>query len=111
MNRMSWAAYAAMFTVVGALVLALAVDWKIRSDDPMEEHHAMQANDRAIACAMRIHTLEQEQDMLRLRVEELEERHESLEEMVYGFHPTNKTVKDASQWTCVYHNWTGDEDD
>ena len=197
MNRMSWAAYAAVFTVVGALVLALVVDWKIRSDDQAEEHrmqangqlvaqlegrvaflertavlqpteeynpqllkvmapyetsnkaptkeevrdawvnrvwlantpnqsrsatcptdalsrqphNAMQANDRVTACAMRIHTMEQEQDMLRLRVEELEERHEALEEMVYGFHPTNKTVKDASQWTCVYHNWTGDEDD
>lgn len=199
MNRMSWAAYAAVFTVVGALVLALVVDWKIRSDDQMEKNDAMQANDqlvaqlgervaflertavlqpteeynpqllkvfdpyepmsnrapskeevrdswvnrvwlantpnqirnfyfptnainrqpnnamrakdRVIACAMRIHTMEQEQDMLRLRVEELEERHEALEEMVYGFHPTNKTVKDASQWACVYHNWTGDEDD
>jgi hypothetical protein len=55
--------------------------------------------------------MEQEQDMLRLRVEDLEERHEALEEMVYGFHPTNKTVKDASQWTCIYHNWTGDEND
>lgn len=42
--------------------------------DPTEEHRCMQANDRVIACAMRIHTLEQEVDMLRLRVEELEER-------------------------------------
>ena len=49
MNRMSWAAYAAMFTVVGALVLALAVDWKIRNDDQMEEHDAMQANGQLVA--------------------------------------------------------------
>lgn len=201
MNRMSWAAYAAMFTVIGALVLALVVDWKIRSDDQMENDNAMQANDqrvaqleervaflertavlqpteeynpqllkafdpyepmsnrapskeevrdswvnrvwlantpnqvrnfyfptnainrqphnamrvkdRVIACAMRIHTMEQEQeqDMLRLRVDDLEERHEALEEMVYGFHPTNKAVKGANKLICVYHNWTGDEDD
>ena len=74
MNRMSWAAYAAMFTVVGALVLALVVDWKIRNDDPMEAHHAMQANDRVTACAMRIHMLEQRIDMHELRLEELEEK-------------------------------------
>ena len=72
MNRMSWAAYAAMFTVVGALVLALAVGWKIRSDDPMDAHYAMQANDRVTACAMRVHMLEQRIDMHELRLEEME---------------------------------------
>lgn len=57
--------------VVAVITLAIVH----RDDpDPTEEHRCMQANDRAIACAMRIHTLEQEVDMLRLRVEELEER-------------------------------------
>lgn len=111
MNKFNWLSYAVVFVVAGAFVLAFAMDSEIRKDDPTEEHRCMKAEDISIRCAMRVHELEQEQDRLRLRVDELEERHEALEEMVYGFHPTNKTVKDASQWTCVYHNWTGDEDD
>ena len=57
--------------VVASITLAIT---HRDNPDPMEEHLCTQANDRVIACAMRIHTLEQEVDMLRLRIEELEER-------------------------------------
>ena len=87
MNRMSWTAYAAMFTGIGALVLALAVDWKIRSDDPMEDRYAMQANDRVTACAMRVHMLEQRIDMHELRLEEMER-------MVFGTNFTKEVNND-----------------
>lgn len=87
MNKMSWAAYAAMFTVIGALVLALAVDWKIRSDDPMDEHRCMKAEDISIRCAMRIHMLEQRIDMHEIRLEEMER-------MVFGTNFTKEVNND-----------------
>ena len=64
-----------MSPIVAFVVASITLAIIHRDDpDPTDEHRRMQADDRVIACAMRIHTLEQEVDMLRLRIEELEER-------------------------------------
>lgn len=71
-----------LFVMFSVLVACFIVDsaimfWRTY-DRPVEirgdiEHKCEQANERVLMCAMRIHKMEQEIDMLRLRIEELED--------------------------------------
>lgn len=69
----SWIACVIVSAILANLVV-LFLDGTARKKYEMEAHHAMQANDRVTACAMRIHMLEQRIDMHELRLEELEEK-------------------------------------
>ncbi len=67
----SWVAQFLVAVVLASLIV-MFLDGTARKKCEMESHHAMQANDRVTACAMRIHILEQRIDMHELRIEEME---------------------------------------